>query len=188
MFRQVLVPVSFSARDRQLARHACNAARAIGGSVTLLHVLESSAPESSVQGGALRAAQTLLEQLSLLARRPPGCLIVPAASTVPGASTLPEEGVASVILSVAAQIGADLIMLGLQVQELSPPGGTEQAVFPQLNQSQLNQGQVNRGRVIWQVLLGARVPVQVVPCPQGEPPAHGWRGALAAPLRTAAGP
>ena len=44
MFRQVLVPVKFSVCGRLAAWHACDVVRAIGGTVTLLHVLEYSAP------------------------------------------------------------------------------------------------------------------------------------------------
>jgi nucleotide-binding universal stress UspA family protein len=165
MFRQVLVPVSFSACDRQLARYACTVTRAIGGAVTLLHVLELSVPGGVSVTAQKAAAQELLAQLSLLARRPPTCLIVPTSG----------EGVAEVILSVAGQTGADLIMLGLQEQ--TPIHGRVRNNFPQRSQ----------GHVLWPVLLGARVPVQVVPCLQHELPAHDWRSTLAGSTRTVAG-
>jgi nucleotide-binding universal stress UspA family protein len=162
-FRQVLIPVSFSVCDRHLAGYACSAARAIGGSVTFLHVLELSAQDSLPQAAQQEAAQKLLEQLSLLARRPPTCLIVPAVGTVPA------EAVAFTILKVAAEIGADLIMMGLREQDRPPPDTTGLLVVPQ----------VHCGPVLWQVLLKSRVPVQVVPCLQDRAlPVYGWRGTL----------
>lgn len=73
MLRQILVAVEFSVWSRNAAQHALDIARAIGGTVTLLHVLEEH--ESGQLN--LEAAHTLLRELSLLARRPPNCLIVP---------------------------------------------------------------------------------------------------------------
>ena len=166
MFRQVLVPVEFSASGHLAARHACEVVRAIGGTVTLLHVLEISEPErrdlrkptpenarfeeARMVEGQFREAQALLRRLSLYARRSPVCLIVPATN-----------GVAPVILDVAARIGAELIILGLHRQDGS--------------------GEGRLGRVVQQVLLGASVPVQVTPDGQftdGELPDEGWRGVL----------
>jgi nucleotide-binding universal stress UspA family protein len=156
MFRQVLVPVSFSGCDVQLARYAGTLARAIGGSVTLLHVLE---PSAQALDSRLDAAQQLLARLSLLARRPPTCRIA-AASGPPG------EDVAPVILRVAAEIGADVIMLGLREvglrkvdrPDLDAPDTTRQAAG-------LAAPATHRpGQVLRQVLLGTRVPVQIVPC------------------------
>ena len=191
MFRQVLVPVKFSVCGRLAAWHACDVVRAIGGTVTLLHVLEHAAPghaeleageaqdaEARCQEARHREALALLRQLSLYARCPPNLLIVPALngsarygselhslepySSAPG-------GVASAILKVAAETGAQLIMLGLR----SHSGPV---------QRMLGQGVL--GRVVEPVLLGAGVPVQVTPCHPDTGVATGarsagWRGVLA---------
>lgn len=91
--------------------------RAIGGQVTLLHVLETHG------SGVLHreAAHALLQDLSLLARRPPGCMIVPASSRVNG--HMPrvdgagcENEVAAAILAVTDQLGTELIVMGLHGQ------------------------------------------------------------------------
>ena len=166
MFRQVLVPVEFSAGGLLAAKRACEVVRAIGGSVTLLHVLECSQPERQTpdttaaeqsqiedaysgeahfKGARFLEAQAQLNRLSLSVRRPPVCLIVPALN-----------GAAPVILEVAAQVGAELIILGLHRQH------SERGL----------------GRVVHQVLLGACVPVQVTPSLDDELPDDGWRGVL----------
>ncbi|MGY2894443.1 universal stress protein [Deinococcus sp. UYEF24] len=166
MFRQVLVPVEFSACGLLAARQACEVVRAIGGSVTLLHVLEYAQPEHQTPGKAAAEqaqsenakwgephlqearfleAQAQLKRLSLAARRPPVCLIVPSLN-----------GAAPVILEVAAQVGAELIILGLHRQN----------------------GARGLGRVVAQVLLGACVPVQVTPSLDDQLPDGGWRGVL----------
>lgn len=189
MFRQVLVPVKFSVCGRLAARHACDVARAIGGTLTLLHVLEYSAPgppeleNFEVYLAHQEEALALLRQVGLYARRPPGFLIVPALnSSAPDSSTLAEpilnrpiltgpapNGVASAILKVAAETGAELIMLGLRSH-----GGPVQGVL----------GQGALGQVVGPVLLGAGVPVQVTPfCPTPGVAtgvqSGGWRGVLA---------
>ena len=167
MFRQVLVPVEFSACGRLAARHACEVVRALGGTVTLLHVLEYSQPERRELGRTLSEqarfedvqlreaqlgeAQAQLRQLSLYARRPPVCLVVPA-----------QNGVAPVILDVAARVGAELIILGLHRQD------------------GVRQGRL--GPVVHQVLLGAGVPVQVTPNTDGQRSDDGWRGVLSGRL------
>ena len=164
MLRQMLVPVDFSVWSRHAARHAFDVARAIGGTVTLLHVLEDD------KSGLLRleAAQTLLQQLSLLARRPPICLIVPIISAFAGhdpeADGLRdgagvEDGTTPAILAVADQLGADLILMGPHGQ-----GNTDARTL---------------GRVVQQVLLDARLPVQVVPCYPNRPVIDRWVMALA---------
>ena len=91
MFRQVLVPVKFSVCGRLAAWHACDVVRAIGGTVTLLHVLEHPTPrhaeleaaeaqdaEARCQEARQQEALALLRQLGLYARRPPNLMIVPA--------------------------------------------------------------------------------------------------------------
>jgi nucleotide-binding universal stress UspA family protein len=148
MLRQMLVPVDFSACARQVAQYAFDLARAIGGQVTLLHVLEDQAPEE---------ARALLRQLGALARLPPECLVVPAIGAFPA-------GVAAAILEVAAQRGADLIVLGVRGPAQRSP-----------------LGQVAVG-----VLLGALIPVQVVPCAQVARAGRGWREVLAQEARTPA--
>lgn len=160
MFRQVLVPVEFSACGRLAARHACDMVRAIGGTVTLLHVLEPSAAERSESAepefreAQVEEAQELLRQLGLFARRLPTLLVVPGVN-----------GVAAAILEMAAQTNTELIMLGLHRQE--------------------GPGQGTLGKVVIQVLLGAGVPVQVTPChPEPGAPERGWRGVLTERQRT----
>lgn len=148
MLRQILVPVDFSACARQVACHAFDLARAIGGQVTLLHVLEDQEPQE---------ARDLLRQFSALARLPPECLVMPVSGPFPA-------GVAAVILEVAAQRGADLIVLGLRGPAQRSP----------------------LGQVAVQVLLGALVPVQVVPCGQVARPGSGWRSLLAQEAQTQA--
>ncbi|WP_161884258.1 universal stress protein [Deinococcus alpinitundrae] len=164
MLRQMLVAVNFSVWSRYAAQHTFDMARAIGGRVTLLHVLEAH------ESGPLKleAAQTLLRELSLLARRPPNCLIVSARSEInghkpevdgPTDGVRREDGVALAILDVADQLGAELILIGLHGQGSS-------------NGRRL-------GQVVEQVLLDARIPVQVVPCRSNRPVINRWNGALA---------
>ena len=104
MLRRMLVAVDFSECGHHAARYAFGLARAVGGTVTLLHVLEGqeAGPLSS------EAAQTLLRELSMQARCPPKCLVVcaesgfegsgPAADSLRG-SARPEVQVASAILT-----------------------------------------------------------------------------------------
>lgn len=104
MFRRVLVPVDFGACSVQAVTHACDLVRAIGGSLTLLHVLEGSqAPNGQ--------AEARLRQLAERGRRPPTLLV-----EEPG-----EHSVAAVILAVAHRVGAELLVLG-------PHGGPDPAV------------------------------------------------------------
>ena len=147
MLRRMLVAVDFSECGRHAARYAFELARAMGGTVTLLHVLEESGPLSS------EPAQTLLRELGLQARRPPKCLIVPAGNEFDGPDSAadslrggvgPEVQVVSAILAVAVGLDADLILLGPHGQ-----GNTDGRAL---------------GQVTQRVLLNARQPVQVVPC------------------------
>ena len=160
----MLVAVDFSDCGRHAARHAFELARAIGGTVTLLHVLEDqeSGPVST------EAAQTLLRELSVQARRPPKCLIVCAESEFdePGFTpdslrgrVRPEAQVASAILAVADGLDAELILLG--------PHGQGNTVGTAL------------GQVAQRVLLDARQPVQVVPCNTHKPTLDRWERTLA---------
>ena len=162
MLRRMLVAVDFSECGRHAARYAFELARAMGGTVTLLHVLEESGPLSS------EAVQTLLRELSLHSRRLPDCLIVPAESRFdgpgPAADSLrgrvgPEAQVVSAILAVADGLDADLILLGPYGQ-----GNTDGRAL---------------GQVTQRVLLNARQPVQVVPCNTQRPTLDRWERALA---------
>ena len=209
MFRQVLVPVKFSVCGRLAARHACDVVRAIGGAVTLLHVLEHSKPRRHESGrhesghpeqedygvrevqsdearfgeARYQEAQACLRQLGLYARRPPTLLIVPALNS-------PDlGGVASAILDAATRTGAELIMLGLHSRD-GPDFRTDlKTGFKTPSQGKLGQGRPGEGRlgeVVRQVLLGAGVPVQVTPChPETGVRSGGWSGILAGQDRPA---
>lgn len=89
-----------------------------------------------------------LQQLGRLGRRPPTCLVVPA---LPGA-----HGVASAILRVAGEVGAELIVMGAHgVTDQHHPG---------------------IGQVVREVVQGALIPVQVVPGALNIPhPGGRWR-------------
>jgi nucleotide-binding universal stress UspA family protein len=163
VLRQILVAVDFSEWSRHAAQHALNMTRAIGGGVTLLHVLE--VPESGPLD--MEAARALLQQLSLLARRPPRCLIVSATDgfggQAQGANVLKDGtgrqgGVAPAILSVADQLGAELIVIGLRGQ-----GSLSERTL---------------GQVVQRVLLDACIPVQVVPGRAPRPTPDRWSAAL----------
>ena len=163
MLRRMLVAVDFSVCSRSAARHACDVARAVGGTITLLHVLEDYDPRPP----DLEAARALLQQLSLLARRPPNCLIVPARSESNGPDRATddqskagrlEDEVALAILAAADHLDAELIVIGLRGQG-SPTDGV-------------------LGQVARRVLLDARIPVQVVPCSANRPIVHRWSEAL----------
>ena len=107
MFRQVLVPVDFGVCSVHAAYHACDLVRAIGGSLTLLHVLEGG-PANAEE--ALRA-ESRLRQLAGRSRRPAHILVEPGQG----------RPVAQVILAVAARVGAELLVLG-------PHGGPDPSV------------------------------------------------------------
>jgi DNA-binding transcriptional LysR family regulator len=74
VLRRMFVGVDFSVSSRSAARYAFEMAQAIGGTVTLLYVLEGP----GIGPSKLDAAHALLRELSLQARCPPKCLIVPA--------------------------------------------------------------------------------------------------------------
>lgn len=154
MFRQVLVPVKFSTCGLLAARRACDVVRAIGGTVTMLHVLEHPVSEDDglFQREETRfgAAELLLRQVGVYARRPPTVLIVQAL-----------DDVAPAILKVASEMDAKLIMLGMRGQNAS------------------GRQTLGSGRVTMEVLLGAGVPVQVTPCHPGPSTLEdSWRSAL----------
>jgi nucleotide-binding universal stress UspA family protein len=164
VLRQMLVAVDFSVCSRSAVQHACDVARAIGGTVTLLHVLE----HPDFKPPDLDAARALLQKLSLLARHPPNRLIVPVRSEVKGHPSTAdcledgvrlEERVALTILTVADQLNIELIVIGLHGQNPSTAGAL--------------------GQVMQRVLLDARIPVQVVPCSSGRPVVDRWNTTLA---------
>ncbi|MFC4637937.1 universal stress protein [Deinococcus hohokamensis] len=94
MYRHVLVPTDFSAVSLQATKHACDLVRALGGQLTLLHVLGNDTnPED---------ARLHLETLRHLARRPPTLLMRDGAS----------GGVVRSILTCVSEQRADLIVLG----------------------------------------------------------------------------
>jgi nucleotide-binding universal stress UspA family protein len=162
VLRQMLVAVDFSVWSRSAARHAFDVARAIGGTVTLLHVLEDHEPDAQ----NLETARALLRELGLLARRPPRCLTVPPMRVTDhdrGADGRRDgpwvgEGIGPAILAVADQLDAELIVMG--------PHGQGNAEARTL------------GRVVQQVLLDARRPVQVVSCSPTRPVTDRWSAAL----------
>ncbi|AWN24315.1 hypothetical protein DKM44_14650 [Deinococcus irradiatisoli] len=135
MFRTILVPTDFSTSSILAAEHACRMARAIGGGVTFLHVT----PGGHGSEAALQARLQAFAGNARLARPP---LLEAAAG----------RDVASVILDVAAERRADLIVLGT--------------------------GRV--GTVARAVLARADVPVQVVPrqFQLHRQPDHRWRQLL----------
>ena len=113
MLTQMLILTDFSPCGQLAAGHAFDVARAFGGNVTLLHVLErrqilagsttsgceadpGDAEDQTTPDDAATALARLRE-LGRLSRRPPSCLVVPA---LPGV-----HGVASVILRVAGEVG-----------------------------------------------------------------------------------
>lgn len=164
MLTQMLILTDFSPCGQLAAGHAFDVARAFGGNVTLLHVLErrqilagsttsgceadpGDAEDQTTPDDAATALARLRE-LGRLSRRPPSCLVVPA---LPGV-----HGVASVILRVAGEVGAELIVMGAH-------GSSD-------------QHHTGIGQVVRQVVQGALVPVQVVPGALDIPhPGGRWR-------------
>ncbi|MBB5233962.1 universal stress protein [Deinococcus budaensis] len=146
MFRQVLVPVDFGVCSVRAVHHACDLVRAIGGSLTLLHVLED-VEDTSPDGEAARRAESRLRTLAGRSRRPAHVVVEPGHG----------RPVAQVILAVAARLRAELLVLG--------PHGQADPDSRQL------------GRVTRDLLLEARLPVQVVPgrWPLPGPPGARWR-------------
>lgn len=147
MFRQVLVPVDFGVCSVRAVHHACDLVRAIGGSLTLLHVLEDGPGDGLPGGEALLRAESSLRQLAGRSRRPAHVVVEPGQG----------RPVAQVILAVAARLRAELLVLGPH--------------------SQAEPGSPRLGRVTRELLLEARVPVQVVPgrWPLPGPPGARWR-------------
>lgn len=93
MFRRLLVPVDFEACSVQALRHACTLTRVLGGSLTVLHVLDGRVGEADA-GDKLRA-------LAAGARRPAAVRVYPEVG-----------GIAQTILQAARDEGADLLIVG----------------------------------------------------------------------------
>lgn len=108
MFRHILVPVDDHPASAQAARHAFDLTRALGGRVTLLHLLERDV------ASAHDAASRRLGALAASARRPPAQVILPVSG----------HAVQQAIVSYALQHGVDLIVLGVGGQG----GLTDQAL------------------------------------------------------------
>lgn len=98
MFRHILVPIDQHPGCPVAVRHALDLTRAIGGRVTLLHVLEND------QDGARRAAQIHLSTLARGARRPPEQVVLPVL----------DHDVVGAVSAFARQHRADLIVLGVR--------------------------------------------------------------------------
>lgn len=97
MFRHILVPVDDHPASAHAARHAYDLTRALGGRVTLLHVLEGDTPEHR------SAAHEHLKALSAGARRPPTQVVLPVG----------DHDIQRAVAGFAAQNAADLIVLGV---------------------------------------------------------------------------
>lgn len=97
MFRHILVPIDDHPASAHAARHAYDLTRALGGQVTLLHVLEGDTPEHR------SAAQEHLDTLMAGARRPPARVVLPVG----------DHDIQRAVASFAVQNGADLIVLGV---------------------------------------------------------------------------
>ncbi|ULH13916.1 universal stress protein (plasmid) [Deinococcus sp. KNUC1210] len=125
MMTHILVATDFNLCSLLAVQHTFNLTRALGGHVTLLHVREPETEEAE-------PASLLLQKLGRQARRTPECLVRPGGTDVAG-----------VILQVAADMDAELIVMGAH--------GRQDAPHPVL------------GRTVQQVMRAAVVPVQVVP-------------------------
>ena len=129
-FRRILCPVDFSDSSVRALEYAVQLAEETDGRLTLLHAIELppelheflpiSLDVSSVRSGAEAAARTRLE-----------ALVPEGASTYCTIDTRVAEGKAHrEILAVAAQIGADLIVMGVHGR-----GAVDVAVFGSNTQS-----------------------------------------------------
>ncbi len=127
MLSRMLVPTNFSRSGQLAAHYAFDLARSVGGRVILLHVLEDEA-----QAHGLQTARARLAQLGRASRRPPQTLVRSA-----------QPGVAAVIVQVAEETGADVIIMGVCAVAGS--------ASPELSAT------------ILEVIRSARVPVQIVP-------------------------
>ena len=101
MFRRVLVLVDFSAASLQAVHHACDLTRAVGSTLTLLHVLENPKERNR--------AHEYLQRLAQQSRRQAYIMVEPSHG----------HSVAQVILEVAHRIGSEVLILGPHSQELT---------------------------------------------------------------------
>lgn len=97
MFRHILVPVDHHPASARAARHAHDLTRALGGRVTLLHVLE----QDTAPGRA--SARRHLEALAAGARRPPAQVVL----------AVGDHDVQGAVVTFAVRHGVDLIVLGV---------------------------------------------------------------------------
>ncbi|SMB85380.1 universal stress protein [Deinococcus hopiensis] len=97
MFRHIVVLADRHPASVHAARHAYELTRALGGRVTLLHVLEGNTSRDR------EAAEQHVKALSVGARRPPHEVILP----------LGNHDVRHKIATFAAQHQVDLIVIGL---------------------------------------------------------------------------
>ncbi|GGR03216.1 universal stress protein [Deinococcus ruber] len=125
MMTHILVATDFNLCSLLAVQHTFNLTRALGGHVTLLHVRETENDDGE-------PAAVLLQKLGRQARRTPECVVRPCGADV-----------AAVILQVANDLEAELIVMGAH--------GRQEAPHPVL------------GRTVQQVMRAAVVPVQVVP-------------------------
>jgi len=106
MFKHLLVPLDGSRMAESALQPSLYLARALGATVTLLHVMEHDPPEE-IHGEphltSLEEAYAYLEALA--ARQPPG------ATVEVHAHPNPEDDVARSIVEHAAELGVDLIVL-----------------------------------------------------------------------------
>ncbi|MFC4637939.1 universal stress protein [Deinococcus hohokamensis] len=96
MFRHILAPVGGSPTGEYAAHHAYDLTRALGGQVTLLHVLDHD------NASHWTAAEGRLEALARGARRSPSRVILAGGHDQPSA-----------IVNFVAENGADLIVLDI---------------------------------------------------------------------------
>ncbi|MBB5234698.1 nucleotide-binding universal stress UspA family protein [Deinococcus budaensis] len=136
MFRHLLVPVDHHPACHPAAHHAYDLTRALGGRVTLLHILERDTPPERT------SADRHLETLAAGARRPPARVVLPVR----------DHDVQGAIAHYARKHAADLIVLGI-----SGAGG--------LTDDALGKFAVNLARLsaLPVHLTGSRPPSEAVP-------------------------
>jgi len=146
-FQRIVSAVDFTVASAVAVRTVIDMARRTHASVTLVHALNAAARRSvasashglelarRVRGEAVAVAKRLRRKL------PSSCQLKVDARVEPG-------GADRAILGVAAEVDADLIVMGVP-----PRGRLDEVVF---------------GSTLRQVLRRAKVPVLVVPVPAGE--------------------
>lgn len=103
MYRSILVPVDASPCSAAAAQHAYDLARHLGGTVTLLYVLEGAhVPGTRGCDEARANAQHRLACLAVGARRPPNLLLIEAG----------ERGAVEAVVDAIREQRPDLVVLG----------------------------------------------------------------------------